>query len=670
MLYDIMLCLLADETHTQMNITSKDTISPQDVEELISEQIKQWATLADNISQLNNCVKRRHVGAYVVQWNPARAVSTMAKVDKDSLESRPCFLCNKNRPIEQVGITILNKRWEILANPFPILKNHLTIASTNHEPQILCRQDFDDMVAISKMLPEYYVFYNGAHCGASAPDHKHLQAGILDEELPIWKSAELACLLTDGLKDGEELWHSIEMYNSEWRGDGGTAEDKTDGARYEADFNVIMKNGEGFLIARRKHRPDCYSQGHRMVSPGSLDMAGLIIVPRERDYNELIEQEILDILRECGRPKVVPMVRVGIAEAPKLNYERHDNRSFTLKGVTIGKNFHWQRSQSQTFRGELEIVKDPNNGYEIAVNNLPVEEYLLSVISSEMSNMSSLELLKAHAVISRTWLMRILQHNEEPTQLMESVVNASDVIIRWYDNKSHNLYDVCADDHCQRYQGISGVNPTVVKAIWETMGEVLVSRENELCDTRFSKCCGGRTERFSTCWQDTDYDYLSSVECPYCNTKDEHLLHQILNSYDQSTIDFHNWTIRYSQQELSELIEAKLHKDLGIITNLVPLKRGDSGRISLLKIVGTNRTITIGKELEIRRVLSTSHLYSSNFTISRESTDFILNGHGWGHGVGLCQIGAAVMADQGNDYKTILTHYYPGSKLLRIRELE
>ena len=609
-------------------------ISPCDIESLFERQMKAWPEAAQRIRDLSEKVERREVGPYIVQWNPARAVSTLAKVDKTSLEKRPCFLCRDNRPAVQEGISILDGRWEVLINPFPILERHLTIVSTQHSPQRLSRKDFEDMMEISRMLTDYVVFYNGARCGASAPDHKHLQAGRA-EALPPHPYA-----------DSEKVWEEIAAL-------------PIPEGREEADFNLLMLNGRALLIPRSQHRPQCYHDGTCLVSPGTLDMAGLIITPREEDFRALTEEKIRSILSECGTPEI----SVGIMEAEKIEADETAD-GFTLHGVTIGKDFHWQRRQDQSFHGRLRIIDNKESGKQLAVNDIDIESYLLSVISSEMSGTCDLEFLKAHTVISRSWALRMKaarrQTQDEDLQKLPADESRH---IRIYDASAHNLYDVCADDHCQRYQGVGGVNATVERAIKETRGEVLYSREGELCDTRFSKCCGGRTERFSTCWQDKDYSYLKPVECPYCNTRDAHLLRQVLNDYDQETAQYHDWQVRYTQEELSRLAEEKLHLGLGNILDLQPLQRGASGRISLLRVVGSERTIEVGKELEIRKLLSSTHLLSSNFEVQREGTDFILTGHGWGHGVGLCQIGAAVMAAEGHDYRSILAHYYPTSSI-------
>ena len=307
----------------------------------------------------------------------------------------------------------------------------------------------------------------------------------------------------------------------------------------------------------------------------------------------------------------------------------------------------------------------------MAINELPVERYLTSVISSEMSATSSLELLKAHAVISRSWLLAQMEKRHQQQaggDSFFSFVKKDDELIRWYDREDHTIFDVCADDHCQRYQGITHAdNPSVVEAIKYTRGQILMYN-GEICDARFSKCCGGQTEEFQYCWEDTPKPYLISVACPYCNTSDKRILSEVLNDYDQETPDFHHWTVEYTKEQLTELVNRKLKINLGDILDLVPLERGKSGRIWKLRIVGSKRSFTIGKELEIRRTLSETHLYSSAFEVEKTKNSFILHGSGWGHGVGLCQIGAAVMGEEGKKYDEILLYYYRGAEIKRTYE--
>ena len=389
---------------------------------------------------------------------------------------------------------------------------------------------------------------------------------------------------------------------------------------------------------------------------------------------------------------------------------------FELQDVTIGINFHWERKEVQRFKGELKIIVEDDR--LTAINIIPIEDYLTSVISSEMSATASLELLKAHAVISRSWLLCQLkvesgklkvamQHNNAAnSQLLtlNSQLNKDSQLstfnfqlIKWYDREDHMHFDVCADDHCQRYQGITRASTEMVEqAIQATRGQVLTS-ENKICDARFSKCCGGAFEEFQYCWEDVKHPYLvkqrdskkatflpdlrihSEAEKwirtspdAFCNTKEKRILSQVLNNYDQETTDFYRWKVEYTQEELAKLIFQRSGIDYGQVIDLIPIERGTSARISKLKIIGTKKTLIIGKELEIRRTLSPSHLYSSAFVVDKTEVKngipgkFILTGAGWGHGVGLCQIGAAVMGEQGYAYNEILLHYYIGAAIEKL----
>ncbi|MGN0037324.1 MAG: SpoIID/LytB domain-containing protein [Bacteroidaceae bacterium] len=361
----------------------------------------------------------------------------------------------------------------------------------------------------------------------------------------------------------------------------------------------------------------------------------------------------------------------------------HAQSHCELYDVVIGRDFHWQRREDQLFGGKMLFIVEGDG--ITAVNRVPVEDYLVSVISSEMSARASLELLKAHAVISRSWVLARLEKQEdtEPAGMVET----DEERIRWYGRSEHTLYDVCADDHCQRYQGITRAStPQVARAVEETRGQVL-SYAGRLCDTRFSKCCGGAMEEFPACWEDTDHPYLrrrrdsADTVLPdltdereaerwirthpdsYCHTTEAGILQQVLNRYDQETPDFYRWQVDYTREELSALVRERSGIDFGEIRALEPVQRGVSGRLVRLRIVGSRRTMTIGKELEIRRTLSPSHLYSSAFVVEETADGFRLLGAGWGHGVGLCQIGAAVMSERGFRYEAILQHYYPGSEL-------
>ena len=719
------------------------------------------------------------------QHNPARIRSTGAAITREALEKRPCFLCKSNRPKEQLtshivihssqlhNYALCPTNYELLVNPYPILPRHYTIVASHHTSQRILPM-LPLMMHLLERYPELTVFYNGPLCGASAPDHAHLQAGIsgilpLQREWP--RLSQHLTPLTLGKAVGDALLATIDdypcpavliratkasdclqlfrrLYDSLPIPDG----------QAEPMMNIVAwRSGSDRLMVvfpRAKHRPDCYYQtgdDQLLISPGALDMAGLIITPRREDYERLTAEKAADILRECSlstfptihtEPATPTLptesaITVGILTADRLDFHLngtyqakgeticgpqtvelaggsllwrgqqyqelcftpvHSSQSpgsFTLCDVTIGKGFHWEQQQEQTFLGMLRLMVDGDK--VLAINELPVEDYLESVIGSEMSADSHPELLKAHAVISRSWVLYQQQLRNQARQgqaSKPSVIRKDGELLRWYDREEHTLFDVCADDHCQRYQGISGSGEEISKevisdkladAVRATRGEVLTFA-GELCDARFSKCCGGQTEEFQYCWDDTPRPYLQSVADPFCNTDDEHVLRQVLRDYDKQTIpSFYRWTVEYTQDELSDLVARKTQLDLGAITDLIPLSRGKSGRIWRLQLVGTKGSFIIGKELEIRRALSETHLLSSAFDVevidhSTSATDlpesgvdesgktFILHGRGWGHGVGLCQIGAAMMAEKGYSYRDILLHYYPGAEITSLTQ--
>lgn len=393
--------------------------------------------------------------------------------------------------------------------------------------------------------------------------------------------------------------------------------------------------------------------------------------------------------------EAAPIIRVGIMEGQSIRYAHHGedcvvtftpefqdivitDGPFTLHDVTIGKQFHWEQQEDQTFLGTLRIISDGSTLH--AINEVCIEDYLASVISSEMAATNNLELLKTHAIISRSWAIAMVREKRQEITVERKKVEGE--IIRFWDHDDHTLFDVCADDHCQRYQGITRqISPLVAEAIRQTRGIVLTDCNGDICDARFYKACGGHTERFSACWQDRDHHYLEPVSDPYCAPDFiatlpgglDGVMRQVLNSYDQATSDYHEWTEHYTAESLSDLVERRLHLSLGRIKALEPVERGASGRIVRLRIVGSEGSIVIGKELLIRKALSESHLKSSWFDVEpigdpAEPSAFILHGHGWGHGVGLCQIGAAAMSIAGYGYQQILGHYYHGATLQRIWE--
>ena len=755
-LYKDRLRTLEIAARQQMLQGKQELMADSPLQRFFNRQLEKWEAARQRYHDLRSAKTRELVvGTYSiqVQWNPARMVSTGAKMDQKTIAERPCFLCEKNRPKEQIKKEV-DGQYELLVNPFPILQQHFTIPSLKHQPQRIL-ESYGEIHKLLEEYPEMMVFYNGPQCGASAPDHAHFQAGT-SGLLPLQKSWQrLSRNLTPliSLNDDEDI-SLIDEYPCTAlliRSRSQYGDEQLFRRLYEAlpatepepMMNIVSwRSNDDFLsvvFPRTKHRPDCYyKEGNEqfIISPGALDMAGLIITPRQEDYERLTPEIALGILDEItlkGEPlqqlidslkaqngsklstlnsqfstQKEPNVTVGIVSAEKISFvlnnpytakgevltglqtveffeggilwrgnqyreltftPQDDDASFSLHDVTIGVNFHWERKETQVFCGTLRLVVEADK--IVAINELPVERYLTSVISSEMSATASLEFLKAHAVISRSWLLAQMakrQRQEKGGASFFSFIKKDDELIRWYDRDDHTIFDVCADDHCQRYQGITKQSsPAVEQAILATRGQIL-AYENEICDTRFSKCCGGQTEEFQYCWEDTPKPYLVSFHDPYCNTNDKHILSQVLNDFDQETPDFYRWTVEYTQDELSELVNRKLKDDFGTITDLIPLERGKSGRIWKLKIVGSKKSFTIGKELEIRRALSETHLYSSAFEVEKQGDNFILHGSGWGHGVGLCQIGAAVMGEQGKTYDEILLFYYRNATIKQLYE--
>lgn len=794
-LYKDRLRTMELKARQQMLQGKADIMEDSSISRFFNRQLEMWEDARHRFRDLKHVEVRQLSDQLKVQFNPARIVSTGAKIDKHTLGERPCFLCERNRPKEQMTKQI-DDHFQLLVNPFPILPVHFTIPATKHQPQSIYRH-YGEMHRLLSLHSELMVFYNGPKCGASAPDHLHFQAGT-SGVLPLqtnWQrlsrnltdvisltDEEKISVLSDFLvpafviiskseDSDEELFHRL--YRSmPMRGD-----------ESEPMMNIIAwRKGDEFIsvvIPREKHRPDAYfaeGEAQMMVSPGALDMAGLIITPREEDFSKINLDKATALLRECGisaekmeaivsnlkassataheHPLQLladkgkqPNVNVGIVSGQKIHFSLNKpylakgevvtgeqevafseggilwngnqyssltfhpqsaDASFSLSDVTIGVNFHWERKETQTFLGTLHFVVESDK--ICAINELPVERYLESVISSEMSATSSLELLKAHAVISRSWLLAQMKKRREVAESGNnffSFVKKDDRLIRWYDREDHTIFDVCADDHCQRYQGITKeTSPHVAEAIRQTKGQILMDGD-DICDARFSKCCGGVTEEFQYCWEDTPKNYLSSVRdiiqgvksvgsaspAPlpslqdeaaadawirsnppaFCNTTDKKILSQVLNDYDQETADFYRWKVTLTQEKLKQLLDEKLKMNFGDILDLQAEERGKSGRISKLRIVGTEKTFVIGKELEIRRALSDTHLYSSAFVVDRCDIDekgvpqrFDIIGAGWGHGVGLCQIGAAVMGEEGFDYDAILLHYYQGAEIKKV----
>ena len=786
-----------------MNRRWRQEASEEDVEAFFDSEIQSWTAARERYEALEAQVQKRELpfgdSALCVQWNPARIVSTAANISKEAIAARPCFLCDENRPKEQHSLMIRH-HYQVLINPFPILPRHFTIPTRRHKPQNIW-EHFGTMRHLAWTMPNHIVFYNGPLCGASCPDHMHLQAGSrgivpierdwqlyenhLEKLYPLTgiSAQEMAEAGNTSQRCGlfllknyacpvfvirslpeekdsllcQRLYRALPIYEDE----------------NEPRMNVICWRQAGdesrsdeiitLVFPRKKHRPDCWPL--LMVSPGALDMGGLFITPREEDFHKLTTEWAVEILKEVtmteeelkavieevtDRPTPDPFRQggekageqltsdseilphkgerreghapslIGKAEGESLSvgllsgecirftlnglhsvkgasvegettvefrdggllwndqvYRRltftpeSEEASFTLKDVVIGKDFHWERLEAQTFRGSLRLVVDEDK--IVCINDIDIEEYLVSVISSEMSATCSSEFLKASAVISRSWLLAQMEKRRKlgsGSHNFFTFTRSDTELIRWHDREDHTIFDVCADDHCQRYQGITrATRPEVEEAVRATRGQILTS-DGEVCDARFSKCCGGRTEEFENCWEDKHYSYLESVEDPFCDTHDPEILREVLNDYDQETTDFHDWIEVIEQADAQRFIESHLKLSFGPILDLVPLQRGKSGRIVRLQIVGAERTLIIGKELEIRCALSESHLKSSAFEVERLDVNangvperFILHGHGWGHGVGMCQIGAAVMGHQGYTYEQILQHYYPGAEI-------
>ena len=788
-LYKDRLRTMELKARRQMLQGKADIMEDSTISRFFNRQLEKWDDARHRFRDLKHVETKKLSEEVRLQFNPARIVSTGAKIDKKTLGERPCFLCDKNRPKEQMSQQI-DERFHLLVNPFPILPVHFTIPARKHQPQAIYK-NYGEMHRFLSLHSELMVFYNGPKCGASAPDHLHFQAGTsgilplqanwqrlsrnLTDIISLNDEEKIAVvrdfivpafvIISKSEESDETLFHRL--YKSmPMRGD-----------ETEPMMNIIAwRKGDEYIsvvIPREKHRPEAYfaeGDAQVMVSPGALDMSGLIITPREEDFHKLTEESATTILQECGistekmncivtklktskeaeagaetatlyNNGKQPNVTVGIVSGQKIHFSLNKpylakgetvmgeqvvefseggvlwngnqyskltfhpqsaDASFSLSDVTIGVNFHWERKETQTFLGTLRFVVEADK--ICAINELPVEKYLESVISSEMSATSSLELLKAHAVISRSWLLAQMKKRREVAASGNnffSFVKKDDMLIRWYDREDHTIFDVCADDHCQRYQGITKeTSPHVAEAIRQTLGQVLLDGE-DICDARFSKCCGGETEEFQYCWEDTPKSYLTAVRDlvlgvkneeysslqdeataerwirsnppAFCNTTDKKILSQVLNDYDQETADFYRWKVTYSQEKIQQLFEEKLKMNFGSILDMKAVERGKSGRISKLQIIGTEKTFTIGKELEIRRALSDTHLYSSAFVVDKYDKDeqgvpqrFEIIGAGWGHGVGLCQIGAAVMGEQGYAYNDILLHYYQGAEIKQL----
>ena len=790
--YKDHLRTLEIKARQQLNLLWQHKVTAEEIEAFFQKELQEWHEAAERYKALEEGVQTKELPlgetTLAAQWNPARIVSTGASIDKKSISERPCFLCDNNRPKEQHKL-MTEKHYQILVNPYPILPQHFTIPMRRHTPQSIY-SSFGTLRRMAWDMPKHIVFYNGPLCGASCPDHMHLQAGSrgivpLERDWTMYEKGlrklypltgeQMASMEEAGNVGNRPGLYLLEGYacpvfvirSLPTESDSLLCQRvykalPVIGDETEPRLNIVCWREKGtasrpdeivtLIFPRSKHRPDCYyAEGKEqlLISPGALDMCGLFITPREQDFETLTAEKAASILKEVtlseeelkpiitqltdkaegtategeekkdDMPAINQVVSVGImkdtairfcmnspyqakgtevtgeqiAEYTEGGIRWKDNvyqeltfrpqeeslplkgvgGSFTLHGVTIGQKFHWERQESQTFSGILKLVVDEDK--IVAINILPIEDYLTSVISSEMKSSCSLEFLKAAAVISRSWLYAQMQRRQEragqPAPFF-TFVKGEGESIRWYDREDHTIFDVCADDHCQRYQGITRAsNPQVAEAVNATRGQVLMY-DGKVCDTRFGKCCGGQTNEYQYCWENIEVPYLRSVKDPYCNTSDKKILRQVLNDYDLETHDFYEWTEELSQEEIHERITSHLKMDLGPILNLEIVEKGPGGHISKLRIVGKDKAFIIGKELEIRRLLSTSHLKSSAFTVETKNVRggvpqrFVLHGRGWGHGVGLCQIGAAVMGERGFSYKQILKHYYTDVQIKRL----
>ena len=790
--YKDHLRTLEIKARQQLNKLWQHKVTAEEIEAFFHKELEEWQEAADRYKALEEGVQTRELPmgdtSLTAQWNPARMVSTGAAIDKDSISKRPCFLCDSNRPKEQHKL-MTEKHYQILVNPFPILPQHFTIPMRRHTPQSIY-SSFSTLRQMAWNMPRQLVFYNGPLCGASCPDHMHLQAGSrgiapLERDWTMYEKSlrklypltgeqtatmeesgnvgsRCGLFLLEGYACPVFVIRSLPTESDSLLCQRVYKALPVIGDETEPRLNIVCWRQAGgsnrpdeivtLIFPRSKHRPDCYyteGSNQLMISPGALDMCGLLITPREQDFLALTSEKAQAILQEVTltpeelkpiiaeitdeAPAPVPSsdeegshtadtlrtaeeVAVGIMSAEEIRFcingtyhakgnevtgeqvveyteggirwqgnvyrklTFHPNQdmpaagqaqpSFTLHGVTIGQRFHWERQESQTFSGTLRLEVDEDK--IVAINVLPVEDYLTSVISSEMKSSCSLEFLKAAAVISRSWLNAQMQRRQERAGQdapFFTFVKGEGESIRWYDREDHTIFDVCADDHCQRYQGITRANnPQVVEAVNATRGEVL-TYDNKICDTRFGKCCGGQTNEYQYCWENIKVPYLSSVSDPFCKTNNTKILRQVLNDYDLETSDFYEWKEELTQEEAHERITQHLKMDLGDILAMEIVEKGPGGHISKLRVVGSEKSYVVGKELEIRRMLSTSHLKSSAFTVEAKKLRggvpqrFVLHGRGWGHGVGLCQIGAAVMGEQGYNYQQILKHYYPGAEV-------
>lgn len=705
----------------------------------------------------------------VLQFNPGRAVNSTAKVDPASIAKRKCFLCPENLPPEEKGIPFRG-HMVILANPGPILPDHLVVAHRHHRPQEALEALPDIVEFAQRTDGAFTAIYNGPTSGASAPDHLHIQS-VRSRRMPLETSivnalasgAPVGQLVHDGggvqvfcgqtggrsvigITGAPSALEPVARRTLRWLAGGSDDEPRLNLIATAIDASRVLL----MVLPRRAHRPAMYfapGDAKRLVSPGAIDMGGLVVTVREHDFERLTAEDVAQVFREVSRPISAealkaylrggssnePQLRVGLAQnrtsARIVLHDKFTNRgtalpadevtvtfddglvtlthpngeqltgrelqftggkgaSFTLRDMTVGVDFHWEHDEDLTFDGTLSL-ESRGDRFDV-VNGIGVEAYLRSVIGSEMSADAPDALLQAHAIISRSWVIAQLEGAAkagEPAPGLLPMAGGGHRLIRWYDREDHQYFDVCADDHCQRYQGVTRTSTAAaVAAVKATRGQVL-KFDHKICDARFSKCCGGMTEPFETTWANTVVPYLKAVPdtrgAPtwaqpltqevfaesfirgnppaWCNTTDRALLDQVLPALDHATTEFYRWETTITREQVRNWVKEKVGLDLGPIQALEPIRRGPSSRLMELAIVGEFDRLHVGKELEIRRLLSDSHLYSSAFVVDTTEEGFRLRGAGWGHGVGLCQIGAAVMAADGHSAEAILAHYFRGA---------
>ncbi|MBN2430496.1 MAG: DUF4922 domain-containing protein [Acidobacteria bacterium] len=797
--------LLDESTLDLADVSSGDPPLGRAIRALVRQQEDTWPRLpAAREHWFRSIYREVPLGSFSVllQHNAMREESVSARVDRQSIAQRPCFLCPENMPPAERGLAVYED-FALFLNPYPILYPHPVIVHRHHVPQRIAGC-FQAMLFLARECRgEFTMLYNGPRCGASAPDHLHFQ-GIPRYRLPV--EADVHTVRHDPrfhhLRDSWTRRPAVEMFSVREYGRTVIVMISRHQEHLHAEFESLLQKMPGgteetepminvlvwyeddewclCLFPRRKHRPSIYSVEPGkgiLLSPGAIDMGGLLITPRLADYERLTPGLIRDIFREVSqeltgwpdegatsrqvpidrrgvgagtvnvplRDRVEPELAVGIMEnravvefcLPKavetegqpvlagwfraegsgdgltlrqlssgkeqifhrrsLRLKAGTGQAITLRDVTIGIDFHWQQQRDFSFPGDLEIRPVDSRRLTV-VNHLPLEEYLACVVASEMSAAASDEFLRAHAIISRSWLLAQLAIRGQHRPLLpDRYPSFPGQVLHWTERSRHESFDVCADDHCQRYQGVVHIrHPEVRRAVKATRGMVLAVGEH-VCDTRFSKCCGGVSERYRIAWGDLNPPGIDSVpdrqpsesavehlwleeaarrwildDPPaYCNTSDPEILSSILPDFDQQTRDFYRWQVRIPRIELEDVIRRKTGWNPGELVAIRPVLRGHSGRLARVLLVGSRDRLLIGKELEIRRALSASHLYSSAFIVRGEPAGSVLpdvfefRGAGWGHGAGLCQIGAAVMARQGFTAPQILRHYFPEARLVR-----